>query len=193
MFSLPESGSHLSAILPPGLISLTRLLVLSEPDFKSARSKGKLPKGDLRKGDIKDNKEVLEILDKVLEQREGMYIGGNVEVRRYIILATVDSSPLTCVRQDDECLLSLPEALTGRKRHAVIVRLGEKRILRDVRQTLRIMLAEFSPASGAGYGNKKGDTRKDKMCGNGGKETGSGRKHVIDATEGNHGWKRARK
>ena len=190
MLSLPESGSHLSAILPPGLISLTRLLVLSEPDFKSAHLKGKLPKGNLRKGDIKDNKEVLEILDRVLKQREGMYIGGNVEVRRYIILATVDPSSLS---QDDERLLSLPEALTGRKRHAVIVRLGEKRILRDVRQTLRIMLAELSPASGAGYGNEKGDTRKDKMCGNGGKETGSGRKRVVDATEGNHGWKKARK
>jgi SET domain-containing protein 6 len=98
VLSLPESGSSLSAILPPGLISLTHLLILSEPDFESARSKGKLPKGKLRKGDVKDNKEVLEILDKVFEQREGLYIGGNVEVRLYFILTTIDPGPLTCLR-----------------------------------------------------------------------------------------------
>lgn len=86
MLSLPESGSHPSVILPPALISLTRLLILSEPDFKSARSKGKLPKGNLRKVDVKDNK-VLEILDEVFKQREEMYIGGSVEVRFRCILA----------------------------------------------------------------------------------------------------------
>lgn len=87
MLSLPDSGSNLSTILPPTLISFTRLFTLPEPDFKNARSKGKLPKGNLKKIGIKDNKEVLEILDEVFKQREGMYIGGSVEVRFHFILA----------------------------------------------------------------------------------------------------------
>lgn len=179
MLSLPESGSHSSVILPPGLVSLTRLLILSEPDFKSARSKGKLPKGKLRNGDVKYNKEVLEVLDKVFKQREALYFGGNVEVCLYFILTTIDPSPLAWLRQDDERLLSLPEALTKRKRHAVIVRLGEKRILRDVRQTLRRMLAELSSASGARNGNEKDDMRRGKR--------------VVGGTEADRGRKRARK
>lgn len=81
MLSLPESGSQLSGILPPTLVSLTRLLILSEHDFRSARSRGKLPKGKLRTGDIKDNIKIVELLDEVLRRREEMYAGGTVEVR----------------------------------------------------------------------------------------------------------------
>lgn len=193
MLGLPEPGSHLSAILPPTLISFTRLLILSEPDFKNARSKGKLPKGNLRKVDVKDNKEVLEILDQVFKQREGMYIGGSVEVRLRFILAT--TLVHLCLLQDDERLLSVPETLTKRKRHAVIVRLGEKRILRDVRQALRVMLAELSTASvnRTGHGDEKGDTRRHGQGGNGSKETGSSRKRVVNGAEGDRGWKKARK
>lgn len=194
MLSLPESGPHLSAILPPALISLIRLLIFSEPDFESARSKGKLPKGKLRKIDVKDNKEVLEILDEVLKQREGMYVGGNVEVRFYFILTTIsiDLGPLTC-HQDDERLFSTTKTLTERNKHAVIVRLGEKRVLRDVRQTVRMMLAELSSTSGVGHKNEKADTKRDQNGGNGGKEAGSSRKRVVNATEGDRGRKKARK
>ncbi|KAG8214259.1 SET domain-containing protein [Butyriboletus roseoflavus] len=173
VLTLPESGSHSSAILPPALISLTRLLLLSEPDFESAHSKGRLPKGKLRKVDVNDNKEVLEILDDVFKQREEMYIGGSIE--------------------DDERLLSVAETLTRRKRHAVIVRLGEKRILRDIRQTLRAMLAELGTTSinGAGHGDEKGN-RRDRV-GDSGKEAGGNRKRVIKDSEGDRGWKKARK
>ncbi|KAH0828175.1 hypothetical protein J3R83DRAFT_3877 [Lanmaoa asiatica] len=173
VLSLPEPGARLSGILPPALISLTRLLILSEPDFESARSKGKLPKGNLRNVDVKDNKEVLEILDEVFRQREGMYMGGSVE--------------------DDEGLLSVPETLTKRRRHAVIVRLGEKRILRDVRQALPVMLAEVNTVSGVGHGDEKGDTKRDKKGGNGGTETGSSRKRAVNRAEGDRGCKKARK
>lgn len=180
-------------MLPPALISLTRLLMLSESDFKSARSKGKLPKGKLRMGDGKDNTDVLEILDEVFRQREEMYIGGSVEARSYFILTPIDPSPLTCFHQDDERLLSVPETPAERKRHAVIVRLGEKRILRDVRQTLKMALAEFSAVSGTGHGNEKDNMKKrDKKGVNGGKETGDSRKRANGA-EGDRGWKKARK
>jgi len=195
VLSLPEFGSHSSSVLPLALVSLTRLLILSEPDFKSARSKGKLPSGNLRKGDVKDNKEVMEILDEVFKQREKMYIGGNVEVRFNFILTKTDLSPLTRVHQDDEHWLSLPETLDRRKRHAVIVRLGEKRILRDIRQALKTMLAEVKTTSGAEHGNENDDTRRNKKGGNGGKEAGTSRKRVVDGAEGSHwhGWKKARR
>ncbi|KAF8554242.1 SET domain-containing protein [Imleria badia] len=173
VLSLPEPGSHFSAMLPPALISLTRLLILSESDFKSARSKGKIPKRKLRMGDGKDNIYVLEILDELLKQREEMYIGGSVE--------------------DDERLLSVPETLTQRKRYAAIVRLGEKRILRDVRKTLKTVLSELSDAGGRGQGNEKDETRtRDKKGVNDGKDTGGSRKRVS-GTEGDRGWKKARK
>ncbi|KAG6369132.1 hypothetical protein JVT61DRAFT_1463 [Boletus reticuloceps] len=165
-------GSALSAILPPALISLIRLIIMPEGDFKSARSKGKLPKGHFKKGDVKDSKQVLEILDEVLNQCEGMYIGGSVE--------------------DDERLLSLPETLAERKRHAVIARLGEKRILRDVRQRIRMMFAELSVTSRTEFGDEKDNTRRDNVGEDGGK-AGSNRKRVVNGREGGSEWKRARK
>lgn len=193
MLSPPEFGSHLSSVLPPALVSLTRLLILSEPNFKSARSKGKLPSGNLRKGDVKDNKEVMEILDEVFKQREKMYIGGSVEVRFNFILTTTDLSLLIRVHQDDEHRLSLPETLYRRKRHAIIVRLGEKRILRDARQALKTMLAELKTTSGAEHGNENDDAKRNEKGGNGGKDAGSSKKRVVDGAEESHGWKKARR
>lgn len=89
MLGPAEPGSHLSTTLPSALISFIRLLILPESDFESACSKGKLPKGNLKKTDAKDNKEVLEIVNGVLEQREAMYVGGSVEVRFDSILITI--------------------------------------------------------------------------------------------------------
>lgn len=187
MLSLPESGSQLSTTLPPTLVSLTRLLLLSDSDFESARSKGKLPKGKLNE---KDCKEVLEILEEVFKQREGMYTGGGVEVRCSF------SQNLTLVylhlHQDDERLLSLQGTLTERKRHAVIVRLGEKRILRGIREILQMVLAELRATSGAEYGNKKDSTR-DKRGGNDRREAEGNRKRVVHGADGDCGRKKARK
>lgn len=85
------------------------------------------------------------------------------------------------------------ETLTEVKQRAVIVRLGEKRILRDVKKTVGMMLAELSPTSGAGCRNEEDDTRRNQKGGEGGKETGSNKKRVVDGTEGHRGRKRARK
>lgn len=77
----------------------------------------------------------------------------------------------------------------------MIVRLGEKRILRHARQALRVMLAELSTTNvdGAGHGDEKGDTKRDGQGMNGSKETGSGRKRIVNGTVGDRGWKKARK
>ena len=193
--SLSEPGSPSPAVLPPGLISFIRLLVLSEPDFANAHSKEKLPKGNLKKTDVKDNHPVLKILDEVINQREGMYVGGNVEVCPYfseVQRVPVNPGALTCLRQDDESLLSSTKSLTKPKRHAVIVRLGEKRILKNVRQTVRMLLAEFG-ISGVAYQNEKGHMKRDKRSGDDGKEIGNGRKRAVNEILGGCGHKKARK
>ncbi|KIK94087.1 hypothetical protein PAXRUDRAFT_828332 [Paxillus rubicundulus Ve08.2h10] len=86
-FVLPTLIPKNSDSLPPALISLVRLLLLPTPDFTSARSKGKLPKGKLKKGDTKDNEETFKVLDEVLKRRERMYAGGSVEVCIFLPLS----------------------------------------------------------------------------------------------------------
>ncbi|KAH7889098.1 SET domain-containing protein [Phlebopus sp. FC_14] len=116
-----DEGVNPAETLPPVLISLLRLLLLSSSEFEMVREKGKLPKGKLRIA-------LLEILAEVLKRRAEEYKGGSVE--------------------DDERLLSndaastLPEAerLSANKRHAIIVRLGEKRILRIVQGAVHALL-----------------------------------------------------
>ncbi|KAG9309236.1 hypothetical protein JVU11DRAFT_10716 [Chiua virens] len=179
VIGLPEPGSQSSATLPPEIISLARLLMLSEADFRIAHSKGKLPKGKLKKDDAKESKAVLEILNDVFKERER-------NVYRWRC-----GNPLTHLSQDDEHLLSLPETLIKRKRHAVVVRLGEKRILKLMREKLRSLLAELNASSGVGDKNTKLDARDNKDV-NGGKDTGSGRKRVS-GLEGDQGRKRHRK
>ncbi|KAI6001651.1 SET domain-containing protein [Pisolithus orientalis] len=81
-------------------------LLLPSADFAAIRTKGKPPKG--KHSDPK----VLSVLAEVLKRKEGMYAGGS----------------------DDEQLLT-SASLTTNKRHAIIVRLGEKRILRAARES----------------------------------------------------------
>ncbi|KAF9227023.1 SET domain-containing protein [Gyrodon lividus] len=165
-FLLSTPISPFSDSLPPPLISLTRLLLLPTPDFTTARSKGKLPKGKLKKGDTNDTKEVLEVLDEVLKKREETYIGGSAE--------------------DDERLLCSPGTLTKHRRYAVVVRLGEKRILRDVREVVKGMLAEV--------GDGKEMAKSDKGGGKGGKGVRiTGTKRVASGADNERGAKKARR
>ncbi|KAF8837690.1 SET domain-containing protein [Paxillus ammoniavirescens] len=166
-FVLPTLIPKNSDSLPPALISLIRLLLLPTPDFTSARSKGKLPKGKLKRGDTKDNKEVLDALDEVLKRREGMYTGGSVE-------------------DDERLLYSVPDILTKHRRDALVVRLGEKRILRDAREIVKWMLAEVED------GKEKAKT--DEGGGKGGRGIKSmGTKRIVSGADSERGPKRARR
>ncbi|KIJ60009.1 hypothetical protein HYDPIDRAFT_117671 [Hydnomerulius pinastri MD-312] len=156
-FTLPLPSP--SEPLPPPLISLTRLLLLPAPEFRSAREKGKPPKGKLKRGDT-GSTEMLKVLDEVLMRREGMYAGGSVE--------------------DDEYLFS--SSLTRNKRHALIVRLGEKRILRAAREAVRGMIAESAGGKDTTEGGKTGGKRK-----------GTSGRRVISGTEGERSSKKARR
>ncbi|KIK24817.1 hypothetical protein PISMIDRAFT_61013, partial [Pisolithus microcarpus 441] len=108
---LDEGGDECVRALPPYQFprELTAFIALLLPgtDFAAIRTKGKPPKG--KQSDSK----VLSVLADVLKRREGMYAGGN----------------------DDKQLLT-SASLTTNKRHAIIVRLGEKQILRVARESV---------------------------------------------------------
>lgn len=112
-FVLPYQGSPNSCSSAPYQFprELTAFIALLLPgtDFAAIRTKGKPPKG--KQSDSK----VLSVLADVLKRREEMYAGGNVE--------------------DDKQLLT-SASLTTNKRHAIIVRLGEKQILCVARESV---------------------------------------------------------
>ncbi|GLB37803.1 putative set domain-containing protein [Lyophyllum shimeji] len=87
--------------LPEPLLSFVRLLLLNQADWESARAKSKPPKPKI-------DTDVLGIVLDVLETRLKAY-------------------PTTL--QEDESKLS--EQVSTNKKHAIIVRMGEKRILSD--------------------------------------------------------------
>lgn len=75
----------------------------------------------------------------------------------------------------------------------MVVRLGEKRILRHIRQVLMVTLAQLCVLSEAGCGAGTRDTRTDKRDVNGGKYVGSSKKRTANGTEGDRGRKKSRK
>ncbi|OJT11683.1 Ribosomal lysine N-methyltransferase 4 [Trametes pubescens] len=107
------------------LVSFVRLLLLPKDEWEKAAQKSKLPKPKL-------DKDVLAIAVDVLEKRLKEY---------------------STTLEEDEALLA-PERigeLSLNKRHAVIVRLGEKRILRGTLKDVRVKLI-----ASAGTSRKRG-------------------------------------
>ncbi|OSD07030.1 SET domain-containing protein [Trametes coccinea BRFM310] len=125
---------HTDCALPEEFISFTRLLLLPKDEWEKTAKKSKLPKPKI-------DSDVLTVAGQVLEKRLSEY-------------------PTTI--EDDEKLLA-PESvehLPLNKRNAVIVRLGEKRILQgalnDVRAKSKVM---------AGAAKKRG--REEEKAGKG--------------------------
>ncbi|KAI0335074.1 SET domain-containing protein [Cubamyces sp. BRFM 1775] len=116
---------HTDCELPEEFISFTRLLLLPKDEWEKTAKKSKLPKPKL-------DKDVLAIAVDVLQKR----------LRDY---------PTTM--EEDEQLLApgAAEQLSLNKRHAVVVRLGEKRILHGTLQDARAKLA-----ASAGSSKKRG-------------------------------------
>jgi len=101
---LDEGGEDVFAVepsleLPPEMVSLVRLLLLPLDEWEKARNKGKPPQP-------KFNLDVLNTVHDVLNQRLKEY--------------------LTTIEEDEK---QLAGTLSPNKKHATIVRLGEKRIL----------------------------------------------------------------
>ncbi|CEQ42354.1 SPOSA6832_04163 [Sporobolomyces salmonicolor] len=149
-------GIELNHSLPPELISAIRTFLLSADDFAKAQKKESPPKPKLDASSAAWARQLV-------ERREAEY-ETSIEASpllRHFLFSVISSSPSfpslcgslafsaicadtesDCV-QDDEALLK-SSALSLRRRMAVIVRLGEKRILRATRTQLGI---EYPPGS----------------------------------------------
>ncbi|KAG8976360.1 hypothetical protein FRB90_009215, partial [Tulasnella sp. 427] len=141
-FFLEEGGEDVFVMeagddaLPEDLLVFLRLLLLSPPEWRKAKEKGSLPKP-------KPDPESLKLARRVLEKR----------VKEY---------PTTI--EEDEALLKQVDQSHNFK-NAVVVRLGEKKILRKAMQIVDSTLEELSQKSS-----------KDKKRKRGGEEDGAGKK-----------------
>ncbi|KAK7000730.1 ribosomal lysine N-methyltransferase 4 [Favolaschia claudopus] len=109
--------------IPLALVSLIRLLRLTGDEWEKTKAKDKVPKPKIEA-------DILDVVRAVLERR----------------LAEYPSS-----LEDDRQLLR-DETLSLNKKHALVVRIGEKKILRD---TLREVQKQIEASKGSGGGNKK--------------------------------------
>ncbi|KAL0575683.1 Ribosomal lysine N-methyltransferase 4 [Marasmius crinis-equi] len=124
---LEEGGDDVLVVesdadLPQAMILLIRLLTLPDDEWKKAKQKGKLPKA-------KADAQALGIASRVLEDRLSQY-PTNIK--------------------DDEALLTAESSLN--KRHAIVVRLGEKRILSTALEKTQQLIAAEKTSNG---GNKR--------------------------------------
>ncbi|KAF7322034.1 Ribosomal lysine N-methyltransferase 4 [Mycena kentingensis (nom. inval.)] len=137
--------------LPPALIAFIRLLRLSEADWETAVAKDKIPKAKLTGEDIG---EVLGVVVGVLERRMGEYAGNGPGLEASPILPPSSHGPRTF--QADLALLASPTVpLSRNKRHALIVRVGEKRILLRTLEKLRVEAEKFNTKGSSSGGGKK--------------------------------------
>ncbi|TFY56372.1 hypothetical protein EVJ58_g7685 [Rhodofomes roseus] len=115
--------------LPEDLLSFVRLLLMTSDEWEKANRKGKLPKA-------KVDLNVLDIIEKTLTKRMQKY-------------------PSTL--EADEKLLDPANghSLSLHKKHAIIVRVGEQRILRGAIEQTRATKEAMKLASSSGKGNKR--------------------------------------
>ncbi|TRM70198.1 hypothetical protein BD626DRAFT_476605 [Schizophyllum amplum] len=145
-----------SCALPTLLISLIRLLRLAPVDYERATAKGKLPKGKLKVGQDDDAADVMRVVKDALDRKATEYAGG--------------ADP-----ELDARLLVAESPLPQRQRCAVIVRLGEKRILKKTLDRVGEMMTACEATKTAG--GKATRTGKDSKRKGGPEETrGNGKK-----------------
>ncbi|KIO19047.1 hypothetical protein M407DRAFT_152805 [Tulasnella calospora MUT 4182] len=136
-FFLEEGGDDVFVIeagddtLPEDLIVFLRLLLLSPSEWRKAREKESLPKP-------KPDVESLKLAGRVLEERMKEY-------------------PTTI--EDDEALLQ--QDIPRNLRNAVIVRLGEKKILRKAVRVVDASLEELAHKGGKDKKRKRGNKKED--------------------------------
>ncbi|KIJ49632.1 hypothetical protein M422DRAFT_225528 [Sphaerobolus stellatus SS14] len=101
--------------VPDGLVALIRLLTMGDSDWETARAKSKLPKP-------KSDSTILQIAQIVFEKRIHSY--------------------KTSIEEDEVLFREGPQKNGQRRYNAVIVRLGEKRILQGAVQQLEAILSK---------------------------------------------------
>ena len=138
--------------LPTDLGSLLRLLLMPQPEWIKTKTKEKPPKPKL---DV----EVIPVATEMLEKRLGMY-ETTIEVSESFLFDVSMSGSwidVYFVRQTDNQLLNDTSSLSRNVRNAIVVRVGEKRILKSTLDNLKSLLSKMSEEK-AGPGKKrKGD------------------------------------
>ncbi|KDR75090.1 hypothetical protein GALMADRAFT_248981 [Galerina marginata CBS 339.88] len=163
--SKPNPTHPLTATLSIILLSFTHLMLLTPAEWARAKAKSKPPKP---LADARALRVVLEAL-----RRRGEAYSGSLEEDTALLSAT----PLS--------------TLSLNKRHALIVRMGEKRVLTHVRKSVEEILAavQAQEAEAASGGRKNQD--KDKSTAQGAGASGSrAGKRKADALGGGEGRKK---
>lgn len=119
---------------------------MSADEYSKTKAKGRPPKPKL------DSPEVVDAATKALVRRLGEY-KTTLEVHlshfdRFESLQLTSGFMLVRNHQEDVALLSNVSSLSSNGRNAVVVRLGEKRILRKVLESLQKAATELSSSSG---------------------------------------------
>jgi SET domain-containing protein 6 len=133
--------------LPEEMTSFVRLLMMSVPEWEKAKGKSKLPKP-------KVNDAVLTVVADVVRRRLGEYPTAIEAGSPEIILSKF---LFTCrILQHDETLLvtEKEKVLPLNLMNAVVVRLGEKRILHGLLQVVTCRL-EGNPSASASESRKR--------------------------------------
>ena len=160
MFELeidPSKKSTSSLEFPPAFVSFTRLILFdSEWDRSKAKGKPPRPKAELT---------TLKVMKKVLERRLEEY-ATTLDVS-FPVLSSDDSTilifvPPTNTQVDEQTITSSMSTLPANKRNALILRVGEKRILHTYLKRLSELLAEETEkADKAGHGKRKASDNKE--------------------------------
>ena len=133
--------------LPEEMTSFVRLLMMSVPEWEKAKGKSKLPKP-------KVNDAVLTVVADVVRRRLGEY-PTTIEAGPEVILPKF---LFTCrILQHDETLLGteMEKVLPLNLKNAVVVRLGEKRILHGLLLAVTSRLEGNSSASASASESRK--------------------------------------
>lgn len=131
--------------LPEELVSLTRLLLQSDAEWQKTQAKSKLPKPTV-------DADVLAIAVEVLQNRLAEY-PTTIEVSKYGDHTRVACSNMN-LTQEDETLLT-DTTLGTNKRNAVVVRLGEKRVLAGTLAATRAQLERLQATAASNGGSKR--------------------------------------
>ncbi|PWN49685.1 SET domain-containing protein [Violaceomyces palustris] len=166
--------------VPEEMITLTRLLLLSQEDFQEVERKGRLPSPRIEafhEVQVEDKKKgtktklklaVSQIMIDAIDLRLGQYPNGKGTEE--------DEKLLYGPGEERTSDASRPLSENRNLRNAVVVRLGEKRVLHDQRRVLEYVLArvkdEIRSSSKMGNGQSSSTASKRKP-GNGGKTSTS--------------------
>jgi SET domain-containing protein 6 len=147
----PSTESISSLEFPPAFVSFTRL-ILFDFEWNRSKAKGKPPRA-------KAELMTLKVMKKVLEKRLEEY-ATTLDVS-FPVLSSDDVHytyfvPPTNTQEDEQTIMSSVSTFSANKRNALILRVGEKRILHTYLKRLsELLVGEIQEANQARHGKRK--------------------------------------